>query len=315
MIGLFFNANNLLTSKTQFLPFEKVYPPDSIDRFFKLISANLNSITAYLLELERKYAPRSDHQLFELSPLKRFPLLEEDEQYRPYSKRLLYISLQHWIYDRLREHNAQCFVNAFGNVFEAYVERLVKHLGLPFVTEEQIKLALGSKHKKLVDFIITECGSKIFVDAKGVEMTYLGQLSDNLYDIQRATDSSIIKGIKQGCSVADSIQGIRVIDGIKLPAENENYLIVVTYKELYIGNGRVFRDLLGESVMVQLRKCDGFDLIPMEHMYFMSIEEFEIFVQAVHEKKIGFLECLRKAVVADSAWNTQKLTFSQHLQR
>jgi hypothetical protein len=220
----------------------------------------------------------------------------------------------YWIYDRLREDDAQWFVNAFGPVFEKYVERLVNHLELSFLTEGQIKSALGTKHKKLVDFIIMDGNSKIFVDAKGVEMTYLGQVSDNLYDIQRATDSSLIKGIKQGCSVADSNKNITEIDGIKLPAENENYLIIITYKELYIGNGRVFRDLLGESVMAQLRGCDGFDLIPMEHMYFMSIKEFEILAQAVHEKKIGLQESLRKAVAADSAWNTRKLVFTQHLE-
>ncbi|MGB6066902.1 MAG: hypothetical protein WBG50_19025 [Desulfomonilaceae bacterium] len=314
LIFTFLNESNVETSKASFRSFEKYYPDNSINRFFGLISADTESIAAYLMGLERQYTPRADHQLFELSPLRRFPLLKNGEQYRPYSKRLLYISLQHWVYDFLRDYNAQWFVNEFGHVFERYVGRLIRHLGLPFLTEKQIELALKGKRKRLIDFIILDGGSKIFVDAKGVEMSYLGQVSDNPDDIQRGTDSSIIKGIKQGCSVANSIQRITMIDGIGLPTENENYLIVVTYKELYIGNGRVFRDLLGESVMVQLQTCDGFHLIPMEHMYFMSIDEFEIFVQAVHEKKIGFLECLRRVIAVDSAWNTRKLIFSQHLE-
>jgi hypothetical protein len=79
------------------------------------------------MELERKHAPRSDHQLFEMGPLKRFPLLHENERSRPYSKRLLNISLQYGTYGLLREYNVRWFVNEFGHEFERYVEKLINH--------------------------------------------------------------------------------------------------------------------------------------------------------------------------------------------
>jgi hypothetical protein len=314
LVGIELISANRIVAESSFRLLAKYYPENTINKFLQLISADLLTIRRYLNDLQTKHNPKTEHQLFEMSPLKRYPLLNKGTQYCPYSKRLLYISMQHWVYDMLRdnEHEREWFGSQFGPLFERYVEEVITSMSPHVITEDNLKQKLGKKYKgKFVDFVVLDDDSKVFVDAKGVEMSYLGQVSNNPDDIARAIDSSIIKAIKQANSLIDRIRQFRVINDIEMPSNGENFLLVITYKDLHVANGRALRVLLPELIE---ELCQRYNSIPIENMYFMSIDEFEMLAQAVNEKKIGLVESLRRARIADNETHSRKLMFSQHLE-
>ena len=51
----------------------------------------------------------------------------------------------------------------------------------------------------------------------------------------------------------------------------------------------------------------------IQNIYFVSIDEFELIVQAIKEGKIGLAGLLRKAVAGDSDMISGKLLLSQYL--
>ncbi len=71
------------------------------------------------------------------------------------------------------------------------------------------------------------------------------------------------------------------------------------------------KDVLDEIV----NEFGNIQWIPFEHMYFVSIEDFELLVQAVHEGRTTIASCLRHAVRSDSTllWEEKKLVLRQHL--
>ena len=92
----------------------KNYPEGTIKAFLHELSKDSNSIRTYLQDMRREHTPVVQYELSEMSPLKRFPLLREQERYYCYSPMLLFRLLEHYIYDTLRHYSAQAFGNEFG---------------------------------------------------------------------------------------------------------------------------------------------------------------------------------------------------------
>src|SRR5208283_4243508 len=133
--------------------------------------------------------------------------------------------------------------------------------------------------------------------------------------IQRI-ESSVIKGIAQAYSVAKRLAGVTSVGTTPLQEPTERYLLIVTYKDLYLGCGRDFYEFLAKDVLDEIvNEFGNIQWIPFEHMYFVSIEDFELLVQAVHEGRTSIASCLRHAVCSDSTvlWEEKKLVLRQHL--
>ena len=88
---------------------------------------------------------------------------------------------------------------------------------------------------------------------------------------------SVEKAIKQGVTIANWIQSNGPSGEIQT-GNGENFLLVITYKELYMGNGETIgRGPVGQKIN-QFISDKNFnpDLIPFDHMYFLSVEDSEI---------------------------------------
>lgn len=220
------------------------------------------------------------------------------------------------MYDTLRSADPQVFGCYFGkSIFEGYVGRVAAHSKLPVLREKELKDALGSGCK-VIDYLIVDDDVHIFIDAKAVEMTYVGEVTEDPEQILQRIESSVIKGIEQAYSVAERLVGISRIGTISLGEPTERYLLIVTYKDLYLGCGRDFYEFLAKDILDQtVRKFSNIRWIPFEHMYFVSIEDFEFLVEAVHEGRTGIASFLRGAVRSDCALpvGRGKLVICQHL--
>tara|TARA_R110002050_G_scaffold152305_2_gene279734 strand:- start:257 stop:1708 length:1452 start_codon:yes stop_codon:yes gene_type:complete len=278
--------------------------------YLRVISLDLASVNKWVKQVSKK--EREPSEFYEPTMLLRYPLIEIDEKYYIYHKNLLNRSLEYFIYDVLKMDNPNLSMSKFGIIFENYIDKLISYSGVNYIRENELTNIIGNK-SKIVDFIIQQGESSILVDAKGVEMHYRGKTSLDPDFIKGKIKTSAIKAIEQAFA---SIHELRKVESYKFMNKfNNNYLLVVTYKELFLGNGIEFEQRIGKDFFRKIRKEYGDELyIPLQNIYFITVDSLEFWVEMVNKNKITFLDVLRNAIECDSDSSTQKFHFQQHLE-
>ncbi|MBO6781461.1 MAG: hypothetical protein JJ896_17520 [Rhodothermales bacterium] len=274
--------------------------------FLASISTDLKGMRDHLRQIAPPHKHESEYR--EVTPLIRYPLVVVSERYHRTTLPVLIHSLQHFLYDRFRAFDANWFMTSFGPLFERYVENCLAASGETYMNEAQISQTAGPG--KTVDFLIKSAASRVFADAKGVELRHNAMTSYSPDYILRAAESSVLKGILQGLSTADRLRGL---DSSEYAPEN-CYLLVVTYKDLILSGGHMLVHLLGHSRLTELtgREPSSWP-IPPEHIYFVGIEDFENACGAIERRDTTFSDLLTHAVTQDSEPATRKLLFHQHI--
>jgi hypothetical protein len=296
----------------------QAFSRETIEAFLDTLTTTLMNAVAAIRARDQSIQeagglPRSPLEFFEQSYFQRYPFLMLDGKPTCIERHLLYRSLEYVVFDQLREIDAEKFMEDFGPVFERYVEMYIRHARLDFYTELQLRDHYKPKPRtKEIDFIITEKEGNVFVDAKGIELHYAGKVSLTFEQQIKWYKTSLTKAVVQ------AHDALRMINDSTRPAlvrsVSANYLIVVTYKELYVGHGMRLIDVIGQ---------DAFDVLvaPYEenlrihpsHMYFMTIDEFEMLMCAVEEGKTTLVGSLELAKAADQNPQTGTYDYSQHL--
>lgn len=310
LLTRFIDQNNRSVSAEWFVSLDNEYSQQEIQLFLSTLSKSLKEIQ--LILKGRDSGRRLASEYYEQTPFIEFPLIRIGTEFICVDPNILYRCIEHFVYDKLRLWDAAKFMDKFGRIFESYIERAIQHTRLPYCNETEIQNVIGSTGN-LIDFVVTDGDANIFIDAKAVEMAYLGKVS-HLADVVRGkTENSILKAIEQAHDVMTRMQDIKTNNG-RLQSRSQNYLIVVTFKELYVGNGRTFYEAIAKNKIDEIyARYAGKKTIDLENMYFFAVDEFEIFAEAIHRKKIGFVEGIEKAKLDDSDSNTMKFDFSQHI--
>jgi hypothetical protein len=313
LLARFFDPQSqIFITEDWFRSVEHGYGTDTVRAFLRALSLDLGSLREYLEEIEK--VPHSvSYEFYEQTPLKRYPLLRYDDKYFCYCRNLLFHALQTFVYDTLRSKDPSAFMQKFGRgIFEQYVRKSLSYIGVSFLAEEQLRNHLG-RDGKIVDFLLADGETNVFVDAKGVEMGYLGMVGHRPEVIQDKTKSSIIKGIVQGYDMARRLSNTQRIGGFSIGTK-DNYLLVITFKDLYVGNGQDFYKYIAEEKLDEIvKEYGGKCWIPFENMYFLSIDGLDLFAQCIKDGKVGLTEGLRRAVEADKNSSTKKFVFRQHV--
>lgn len=293
------------------------YASEEISAFLNSLSKSLTEVRAALLRqdaenIRKGRAARSPAEYWEQTPLINYPLLKIGRAYLCWDRHVLFRCIEQFVYNLLRSHNAKLFMAHFGPLFERYVEQAITHMDLSFISESDIKNTFGEE-SDAIDFIIVDDDANIFVDAKGAEMSYQGKSTHESGELAKWLQTSALKAIKQAHNVLAKLPAPSDATGA-MRRRNKNYLITVTYSELYIGNGRTLAEAVGheaiDHLMTAVPKNAG---IPLENMFFMTIQEFELLAQAVSSQQITLTKLLDHAIVDDTVSTTQKFTFEQHL--
>ncbi len=282
---------------------------NSLRIFLKNMSLDSQNASNWVKQASKK--SRGVSEFYEQTIFIEYPLIELNGQYYIYHEGVLNRSLEYFIYDLLKKDNPNLSMSKFGVIFENYIDKLLSYSGVKYKREKELIDLIGRK-SKVIDFIIQQGASSILIDAKGVEMHYRGKVSLDPNIIKGKVKSSAIKAIEQAY---ESIHKLKKISNYRaLNDFNNNYLIVVTYKELYLGNGVEFERRIGKDFFHKIRKDYGKELyIPLQNIYFISVDSLEFWVEMVNKKKITFLEVLKKAIELDSNNSTQKFHFMGHL--
>ena len=95
---------------------------------------------------------------------------------------------------------------------------------------------------------------------------------------------------------------------------SENYLLVVTFEELYLGCSSDLAVTFGAQLTESLQREFGAQLpFPLEHVFFLSIGEFEYLLQKVRDGSTTFMKAINYAKKSDGVRETRKFNFGQHL--
>lgn len=165
-----------------------------------------------------------------------------------------------------------------------------------------------------MDFVLVDGRTNILIDAKGVEMGYLGMVTHQPEIISDRTKTSVTKGIEQGYETAARLEGMGEIEGIAL-GKCSNYLLLVTYKDLYVGrNGQDFHDAIDAHRVDRIIAAhQGRELIPLEHIFFISVDDLDVLVGRIEQAKGGLAEQLGAIVEANRKPDQSRFVFRQHM--
>ena len=123
------------------------YSSEEVNSLLDLTSVDLRNIRSRLLQ----YKPnkRSSHEYYEQTPFIDFPLIKVENKYICVYPNILYRTIEHFIYDSLREWNSTKFMAKFGDIFERYVEKGLLYSDVPYVAEKTLIKELGGKASPL----------------------------------------------------------------------------------------------------------------------------------------------------------------------
>lgn len=277
-----------------------------IANYVKLIALDFKSYREWLIKTEGNNY-KSPMELYENSSLVSYPFFISKFGLVCIHPQLFFRSIENFVYDVLRVNNSQRFMDKFGNIFESYVRDGLDRSQVEYFTESDLREKFGHNESH-VDFVIkADAESLIFVEAKAKDMQKLGYFAHEQSIITDKIRDSALKAVNQAHNVLRNY-----VEHDNPPVRS--YLIVITYKEMYLGNGKTVLDYLAHNAMSKIYETYPSHQIPPENIYFMNISDFDFLCEMVKNQRLTFLEALEKAKTADSHRDTKVFTFSMHLQ-
>jgi hypothetical protein len=286
------------------------YPADTIRRFLSMFSLERKELRSFFEEEDGRIK-NFEIKLYEQTPLKKRPLLllDDGSNYLCYSPDLLFFALSTFAYDKLKERHPEVFSAEFGKVFERYIRKGLEYAEIEFLDEAALKQKYPNS--LVVDFQISSEDELILIESKAVEISPYARVSSDPRVVSGNLRDSVTKAIKQGFATATNFLGEQGLGGARA---KEIFLLIVTYKDLFIGNGGDF--LLNTPAKEEIERfIVERDLDPraleFDRVFFLSVREFDRLLHVVKHQKIGLGTILAQILEANRS--EKKLQFGQHL--
>lgn len=306
LVVFLLNEEGAWITKSYFDSIANEYSGEVIDKFFNIISGDFFEHQRYFFVNKQ---PKIMHQFYERSDLRLSPLLRFDKPKRflVLSRSLLSHFLTDGLYELLRRPDPESFMQKFGSIFEEYVHNSFSYSQQRFEYSDEIQNVCSNK---AVDFVFVQEESLIYVDAKGVEMAYLGQVTSDPNVISNKIKTSVLKGITQAFETNQAYK-----DNDSKLVEHEPFLIVVTFKELCLGSGKSFGETIGSEYLEKKKEeYPEYAHIPAENMFFIDVQELDQLCEILRSTNNKFEDILRMARDRSSDPKTDTFFFEQHLQ-
>jgi hypothetical protein len=273
-----------------------VFGQELHDKLIGLFTVSRASIKSEL-EKDNRTVKNYILQVFETSFFTRKPfLLIADKLLIPH-RDIFNITCNHYIYEYLKAQDPN-FTTEMGNRMEKYVRMGLEELKLNFQTENDLKKQIGLHHN-LVDFLVE---GNILVEVKALEI--------KPYTSVNPTDELLKSELKKTISKAYIKQMLSVANTIK-QRDKEYFGIIVTYKELYLGNSSDLWDqFLREEALSHHQEIST---LPIENLFIIDLRSWDQLLQVMMTHRITLIDILKKAREDDRSSATKKFTFGMHL--
>ncbi len=277
---------------------------EKLTKFFNLISVDYDDAISLAKEATSKRS--FSLQRFEQTPFKNKPFLRTDKGLLSFCPIVFSDYLENFFYDFAKTESGGAFNHHFGKVFESYVDAGLQEITTSYIREGEIKRRFGCN--KTVDFFIENDNGNILIECKAIELSPLARVNpvDNV--LESSLKDSIVK------SIAQSIEVISSIDVSKnKPTSDINYVLVVTFKELYLGNGEVaWEEFIKDAVEKYYPEHDT-SVIDPEKLFFVSVNDFDKVCSIYQERLNDFLLKLKDIAAAKQSPEDMKYVFGMYL--
>jgi hypothetical protein len=287
--------------------FRPAYGAD-VDRMYALLARDLPSLRAEL-QADEAHRVRGKQELFEFPYLRRFPYVRlRDGRLHCWHPLVFARGIEDAVHLRLSSLGAE-YVNEFSRVYEQYVTELATGCGMPALDEAAYKAQVGG-HSPSVEVILEGDGCNILVEAKMALFADDVMLQDNetaIYQKTKRVRDALKQGWRVGSLVRDSASGF----GERFQVA-EDFLLVVTSRELIIGSGEALQRLYAPGAF-DYPDTTAEQRMPWSHVFILSIEDFEHTMGCVAAGEINLSSVLREAVVANQRGDTARMFFGDFL--
>lgn len=275
------------------------YGREVLGKVLKLFTVSEENIREVLDEDSRGLR-NYDLQVFETSFFTRRPLLLHQGKLSVPFRGIFHTTANHFIYEFMKHKDDQ-FSSELGYRMEKYVKLGLDELKRSYLTENEIAKKIGTG-KNLVDFFVDDA---IFIEVKAIELRPYTAINpeDELLAIELR--KNIVKAYaKQILGVAEELS--------KKGAEY--FGLIVTYKELYLGNGNDLWDQFLQEETETLRSSAQISIVPPSNLYLIDLRGWNLLIQVCKTTGRSPLEILKKAKADDSVGATKKFTMTMHLE-
>lgn len=282
----------------------------TVARLLKLLSRDPLALRA---ELQAGMGDNSyKWELFQIPFAAKYPFLKiGNGDLFIWHPRMLARALEGLIHQQLMQARGSEYLKHFTRKFEDYVIELCQEIYPAQITEQAWQAKMGQRGSA-VEAILPHEGANVFVEAKMAynrDVTVLEEEPAKLVTrLERLTD-----GLYQARRVSQRLRK----EPHKYPnraAAAEEFAIIVTSRELYVGHGKRLEELLPAGT-IDFDDAGVNHRLPLKNVHIVSIDDFELLQAGVKDGKIELLAFLREVTTRNSDPSTAEFFLSDHLQR
>jgi hypothetical protein len=303
-------AGKRCLSRSWFSPLEPYYGSTTITGFLGLLAQDLPGLRR---ALQREHGQKvRPSELYEFPVLKQFPfLLRPDGLYECWHPMVFSRGLEDFVHRRFAA-SWSSYTEKYSPVFEAYVLELLDESGMRYAGEDELRAIVGAAASvPEAALILDDCN--VFIEAKtGLfpESLFVEDTSEHL----RKRYKAIRKAIKQGWSISASLRASKP-GADRHSRVGQDFLIVVTNRELNLIRGDLFTSMCGESEATQYPSPESQQFLPLSNVHFCSIDDFERLIGMIRAGTIDLVAFLQEVVSANADPRTAGYYLGDHLKR
>lgn len=291
-----------------FEPLLKVYPKDQIDAFVHAVSVDYAGLRQFVRGLPNA-GRHVQSELFEFPVLTRYPLLRFNGQLHCWHPMLFFRGMEGFVHSVLSELGT-AYIEPFSKLFEKHVVCEARTVSATrFYDESEIRAWLP-QGARVPDGLLSYPGYNVFIESKAKlfdESIMCVGHAERFSHMTRALRDAI----EQAWSACALLrQGKRAPDQVMNAAKD--FLLIVTNREVSASNGLTLAAMYPPDTLVPSIP-EAINHLPLEHVYVLSIEDFERLVHGLPIVGVQFPQFLESCVTADANAVNAAFYFHQHL--
>lgn len=296
-------------SAAWFDPALNVYPRETVDAFIRAVSLDFRELQQFCRRLPNANR-HVQSELFEFPILTRYPFLRLNGELHCWHPMVFFRGMEGFVHSMMSELGPT-YIEPFSKLFEKHV--LSETAAVPALLYDEPKirtwLPLGAR---VPDGLLSYPGFNVFIESKA------GLFDESIMCVGHTERFSHMTralrvAIDQAWSASTLLrQEGRAPDTVR--NATKDFLLIVTNRDVNTSNGRSLAAMYPPDTLVPSIP-DATRYLPIEHIYILSIEDFERLVHGLAAVETSLPQFLEDCVAADGDPVTAVFCFEQHLMR